>query len=84
MTTFLSLPRELQAAGLSIDSFHFSFWWDWLEFRALCACKVGALSLETHLQSALVWLFWRWHLVKHLPRLASNHNHRPHLRLSSS
>jgi predicted naringenin-chalcone synthase len=25
--------------------------------------KVGALPLEPHLQSILLWLFWRWDLA---------------------
>jgi hypothetical protein len=26
----------------------------------LCTCKTGALPLEPHLQSILLWLFWSW------------------------
>jgi hypothetical protein len=37
-------------------------------------CKAGALLLKPHLQSILLWLFWRWDLVNYLPRLASNCN----------
>jgi hypothetical protein len=36
----------------------------------LCTWKAGALPLKPHLQSILLWLFWRWGLVNHLPRLA--------------
>jgi hypothetical protein len=36
--------------------------------------------LESHLQSILLWLFWRWCLPNYLPRLASNHDH-PNLSL---
>jgi hypothetical protein len=38
----------------------------------LGACKAGDLLLEPHLQSILLWLFWRWVLKNYLPRLASN------------
>jgi hypothetical protein len=38
--------------------------WAWLH-----ACKAGFLPLEPHLQSILLWLFWRWGLVKYLPRI---------------
>jgi hypothetical protein len=30
--------------------------------------------LELHLQSILLWLFWRWILTDYLPRLALNHD----------
>jgi hypothetical protein len=49
----------------------------------LHAYKAGALLLEPHLQSILLWLFWKWSVTHHLPRLASNHNP-PDLSLSSS
>jgi hypothetical protein len=29
-------------------------------------CKADAVPLEPHLQSILLWLFWRWGLSKHL------------------
>jgi hypothetical protein len=53
-----------------------------LEFDSdsgLCACKAGALPLEPHLQSILLWLFWRWGLRNYLPGLVSNlpSNHWP-------
>jgi hypothetical protein len=35
----------------------------------LHTCKVGAVLLETHLQSILLWLFWRWAVSKYLPGL---------------
>jgi hypothetical protein len=40
--------------------FIYLFSWDWGLSSRLCAYKAGALSLETHLQSILLWLFWRW------------------------
>jgi hypothetical protein len=45
--------------------FLFSFWWDWGLQSGFSACKAGghktgALPLEPHLQSVLLWLFWRW------------------------
>jgi hypothetical protein len=36
------------------------FWWDWSLSSELGICKAGALWLEPHLQSTLLWLFWRW------------------------
>jgi hypothetical protein len=30
-----------------------------------CICKVGALPLEPHLQSILLWLFWRWSFMNY-------------------
>jgi hypothetical protein len=38
------------------------------------ACLTNALSLGPHLQSVLLWLFWRWGLENYLPWLASNCN----------
>jgi hypothetical protein len=46
------------------------FWWDWGLNSWLHACK--ALLLEPHLESILLWLFWRWSLVNYLPGLALN------------
>jgi hypothetical protein len=48
--------------------------------------KASALLLEPHLQSILLWLFWRWgSRENYLPRLALNHNlNPPNLNLSSS
>jgi hypothetical protein len=45
----------------------------------LCTCKAGTskskgLQLEPHIQSILLWLFWRWDLVNYLPRMALNCN----------
>jgi hypothetical protein len=34
--------------------------------------KACVLSLEPHLQSICLCLFWRWSLANHLPRLSSN------------
>jgi hypothetical protein len=48
------------------------FWWGWGLNSGLCGCKAGALLLEPHLQSILLWLFWRWGLLNYLPRLALN------------
>jgi hypothetical protein len=50
------------------------FWWDWSLNLGLHTCKASALSLEPHLQSILLWLFWTWGLENYLPRLASNHD----------
>jgi hypothetical protein len=36
-----------------------------------CACQEGALLLDSHLQTILLWLFWRFQ-VNYLPRLALN------------
>jgi hypothetical protein len=42
--------------------FYLFFWWDWGLTSGLHTCKVGTLLLEPHLQSILLWLFWRWGL----------------------
>jgi hypothetical protein len=34
--------------------------WDWHLNLGLRICKAGVLPLEPHLQSILLWLFWRW------------------------
>jgi hypothetical protein len=52
------------------------------EFRAL-NWQRGAVLLEPHLLSILLWLFWRWGLTNYLLRLASNNNP-PNLSLPSS
>jgi hypothetical protein len=38
----------------------------------LCTCKAGALLLEPHPQSILLWLFWRLSLTNYLAGLALN------------
>jgi hypothetical protein len=45
-----------------VSNFFFSsFWWDLGFNSGLHTCKAGmCLLLETHLQSILLWLFWRW------------------------
>jgi hypothetical protein len=35
----------------------------------LHTCKTGALQLEPHIQSVLLWLFWTQALANYLPRL---------------
>jgi hypothetical protein len=55
------------------------------ELRA-CTCKASALLLKPHLQSILLWLFWRLGGGEgsiDLPRLESNHG-LPDLSLPSS
>jgi hypothetical protein len=47
-----------------IISFFFFLVGQGLKKQALC-------ELEPHLQSILLWLFWRWSLTKYLSRLAS-------------
>jgi hypothetical protein len=46
-------------------SFFFFFKWDWGLNSRHCDPKANALSLEPHLQSILLWLFWRWGLVNY-------------------
>jgi hypothetical protein len=36
------------------------------KLRASHTCRPGALPLEPHLQSILLWLFWRWSLENYL------------------
>jgi hypothetical protein len=38
----------------------FVFWWDWGLNSGLHIHKASVLLLEPHLQSILLWLFWRW------------------------
>jgi hypothetical protein len=52
------------------------------ELRISC-CKAGALLLEPHDQSSLLWLFWRCGLLNYLPGLSLNSNP-PNLSLLSS
>jgi hypothetical protein len=60
---------------LSLTFFLFFFEWvDWSLNSGLCTCKAGTLWLESHLQSILLWLFWRWGLENCWPSLASNFN----------
>jgi hypothetical protein len=61
-----------RAFGMSV-LFPF-FWWDWGLNSGLCTCKAGAVPLEPHLHSILLWLFWRWGLENYLSPWASNHN----------
>jgi hypothetical protein len=39
--------------------FYLLFWWGWGLNSGLCACKIVILLLKPHLQSILLWLFWR-------------------------
>jgi hypothetical protein len=59
------------------------FWWDRGLNSGLHTCKAGVLLLESHLQSTLLWLFWRWGLENYLSGLASNLNP-PNLSLLNS
>jgi hypothetical protein len=54
----------------------FIYWWDW-------GLNSGPCSLETQLQSILLWLFWRWYLVNCLPGLVLNFD-LPNLSLTSN
>jgi hypothetical protein len=47
---------------------------DWGLNAGLCTCKAGTLLLEPHVQSILLWLFWRGGLVNCFPGLALNHD----------
>jgi hypothetical protein len=38
--------------------------WNWDLNSGLCICKAGTLLLEPHLQSILLWWFWRWDLER--------------------
>jgi hypothetical protein len=52
VSTAAQLPALLEPDNLF-------FWWDWGLNSGLHACKGGTLLLEPHLQSILLWLFWR-------------------------
>jgi hypothetical protein len=47
--------------------YYLFFWWDWYLNSGLHDCKAGALPLEPHLQSILLWLFWTWGSCKPAP-----------------
>jgi hypothetical protein len=46
----------------------------WVLNSGLHVYKAGTLLLDSHLQSILLWLFWRWSFVNYLRRLASNYD----------
>jgi hypothetical protein len=52
--------------------FCFLFCWEWGANSGLHAWEAGTLLLESHLQSILLSVFWRWGLMIYLPRLAWN------------
>jgi hypothetical protein len=67
MTWVLDIPHHLY--------YHlfFFFWWDWDLNSGFFTCKAGALLLESHIQSILLSLVWRWgSLTNYLPGLALN------------
>jgi hypothetical protein len=73
LQVFIFLLRSFLSFHTQISvylSFFFFFWWDWSLNSGICAWKAGALPLEPHFQSILLWLFWRWGITKYLPRLA--------------
>jgi hypothetical protein len=42
------------------------FFWDWgLNSELHTEYEAGTLPLEPHLQSRLLWLFWRWNLMNY-------------------
>jgi hypothetical protein len=61
----------------------FFFLWNWRLNSGFHNCKAVTLPLEPHLQSILLWLFWRWGFWNYLPGLALNRNP-PDLSLPSS
>jgi hypothetical protein len=68
--------RYIYISHIYVCVYKYIFWGVGLGFKLrLWACKAGALSLELHLQSILLWLFWRWGgLTNCLPALALNCN----------
>jgi hypothetical protein len=58
-------------------------WGDWDLNSGLHTCKAGTLLLKPHLQSILLWLFWRWGLAIYLHGLALNLDP-PNLSLTNS
>jgi hypothetical protein len=80
---YIDLNELILAENLSLNSILFIDWLRYLSIfiylfcglglnSAWCTLKAVSLSLELHLQSILHWLFWRWGLLKSLPRLAWN------------
>jgi hypothetical protein len=52
-----------------LDWFGDFFLW-YLDLKSgFCTYKAGALALEPLLQCIFLWLFWRWFLIKYLPKL---------------
>jgi hypothetical protein len=49
---------NLDVSFFLIYLFIYFFWWDWSLNSVLCTCKAGALLLEPHLKSILLWLFF--------------------------
>jgi hypothetical protein len=43
----------------SVGAFLKIFLWDWGLNSGFCVCKAVTVLLEPHLQSILLWLFWR-------------------------
>jgi hypothetical protein len=65
----------LEGRDVGVPSYLLIFFYSWQHWglnSGLCPCKAGAVPVESHLQSMLVWLFWRWSLWNYLPRLVSN------------
>jgi hypothetical protein len=59
----LIVVRTLNVRSILLANFFF-LWWDWGLNSGLCTCKAVTLLLEPHLQSILLWLFWRWGSLK--------------------
>jgi hypothetical protein len=58
------LPREkadcsLEGGGKATAGPGF-LWWDWGLNLRLYPCKACTVPREPHLQSILLWFFWRW------------------------
>jgi hypothetical protein len=50
------------------------FWWWYLGLNSgIGTCKMGSTPCDPHLNSILLWLFWKWGLVNYFPGLV------PHL-----
>jgi hypothetical protein len=81
-SAFLGLLSQLSSIYLSSSFQNFGamvpfshsqlFFLVGLEFALRTLYKAGALLLEPHLQSILLWLFLSWGLENYLPALAWN------------
>jgi hypothetical protein len=47
------------------------------DVQSFMLAKAGALFLDPHPQTILLWLFWKWGLLSYLPGLALNHDEPP-------
>jgi hypothetical protein len=81
MLTGMTAEKWMVPAVHALHIFTYPYRWltmkifflrDWNLNSQHHTCKAGALPLEPHLQSSLLWLFWRQSLMIYLRGLTSN------------